>query len=68
MAKYMVSIDKSGCISDAICTAICSNWYMGADGKANYRKEIIDESEYEENHEAEISCPTSVIKVQPVAD
>lgn len=63
MAKYKVSIHRQGCIGDAICTALSKNWYMGIDGKASFRNEIIDESEYESNHEAEISCPVAVINI-----
>ena len=67
MAKFRVSIDRSACISDAICTAVSGNWYMDSDGKASFRKEIIDDSEYDENHEAEISCPMSIIKIEKVS-
>lgn len=67
MTKFKVSIDRSACISDAICTAISENWYMDRDGKASFVKEVIDESEYEDNHEAEISCPVSVIKITRIS-
>ncbi len=67
MAKFKVSINRSACISDAICTAVSENWYMDSDGKASYHKEIIDDSEYDENHEAEISCPMSIIKIEKVS-
>lgn len=63
MTKFKVAIERSACISDAICTAISDNWYMDRDGKASFVKEFIEESEYEANHEAEISCPVSVIKI-----
>ena len=63
LTKFKVSIDRSACISDAICTAISENWYMDRDGKASFRNEIIDEGQYAENHEAEISCPVSVIRI-----
>lgn len=67
MAKYKVSIDRQGCIGDAICTALSRNWFMDSDGKASFRSEIIEESEYESNHEAEISCPVAVIRLQKLA-
>lgn len=67
MPKFKVSIDRSACISDAICTAISSNWYMDRDGKASFYNEFIDESDYTDNHEAEISCPVSVIKIEKVS-
>ena len=63
MAKYRVSIDREGCIGDAICTALSENWYMDSDGKASFRSEIIGEPEYDSNHEAEISCPVAIIKL-----
>lgn len=64
MAKYKISIDRPGCIGDAICTALSRNWFMDSDGKASFHREIIDESEYESNYEAEISCPVAVIRMQ----
>lgn len=67
MPKFKVSINRSACISDAICTAISNNWYMDRDGKASYHREIIDDSEYNDNHEAAISCPVSVIKIEAVS-
>lgn len=63
MEKFKVSIDREGCIGDAICTALSRNWFMDTDGKASFRSEIIDESDYESNHEAEISCPVAVIRL-----
>ncbi len=62
--RYVTSIDRTRCIGDAICTALCSNWYMDADGKAQFKKEIIDKNEYAENLEAEKSCPTGVIRIR----
>lgn len=67
MPKFKVSINRSACISDAICTAISSNWFMDGDGKASFHKEIIDDADYDDNHEAEISCPVSVIKIEKVS-
>lgn len=63
MGKFKVSINRTGCIGDAICTALSQNWFMDSDGKASFRKEVIGDSEYPDNHEAEISCPVAVIKV-----
>lgn len=67
MSKFKVSINRSACISDAICTAISNNWYMDGDGKASFHNEVIDESEYTDNHEAAISCPVSVIKIVEIS-
>ncbi len=64
MTVYRVAIDRDRCMGDAICTALCSNWYMDRDGKASYRQETISDSEYESNHEAEISCPAGIIEVR----
>ena len=51
-------------MGDAICTALCSNWYMDTDGKARFRQETISDSDYESNHEAEISCAAGIIEVR----
>lgn len=66
MARFKVSIDRSACISDAICTALSSNWYMDRDGKASFRNEIIGDSDYAHNREAEISCPVAVIRIEEI--
>jgi ferredoxin len=68
MAKYSLSIDRENCISDAICTALCSNWKMDEGGKASFVKGTIGDEEYECNREAEISCPTGVIRIKRIAD
>lgn len=64
MDKYRVSIDRQGCIGGAICTALSDNWFMDGDGKASFHNEVIEGPDYESNHEAEISCPVAVIKIQ----
>ena len=64
MAKYRVSIDREYCISDAICSALCSNWRMDDDGKASFVKGTIGEEDYECNREAQVSCPTGVIRIE----
>ena len=66
LAKYKITIEREGCISDAICTALCRNFIMDDDGKASVINEIVDESEYPSHHEAEISCPTGVIRVRRI--
>lgn len=64
MPKYKITVDRKGCLADTICTAICGeNWFMDDDGKASFRKDIIDEDEYQCNHEAALSCPTGIIKI-----
>ena len=68
MSRYRVSIDRKGCIGDAICTALCQNWYMDSDGKASFRNELIVQEEYDSNREASISCPTGVIKIDRVIE
>jgi ferredoxin len=64
MMAYRVRIERDKCMGDAICTALCSNWYMDTDGKARFRQETISDSDYESNHEAEISCPAGIIEVR----
>lgn len=64
MTRYKITLDRDGCIGDAICTALCQeNWFMDSDGKANFKKAEFDDSELECNSEAEKSCPTGVIKI-----
>ncbi len=63
MSSYRVSIDRKDCIGDAICTALCDNFYMDSDGKASVRNEIIPDSKSEENIEAERSCPVGIIRI-----
>ncbi len=67
MSTYKVSIDRSACIGDAICTALSKNWFMDSDGKASFHRETIDDSEYESNHEAEISCPVAIINIEKLS-
>lgn len=67
MAKYKITLDREGCISDAICSSLCpENWYMAEDGKANFKKEKIGEDELECNKEAAKSCPTGIIKITKI--
>lgn len=67
MSKYRISVDREGCLADTICTALCpDNWYIDNDGKASFKKEIIDESEYGDNKEAALSCPTGIIRIRKI--
>lgn len=67
MSKYRISVDRSGCLADTICTAICpQNWFMDMDGKASFRNEIIDEEDLECNREAALSCPTGIIRINKI--
>lgn len=67
MVKYRISVDRNGCLADTICTAMCpENWFMDDDGKASFKKELIEEEEYQCNHEAALSCPTGIIKISRV--
>lgn len=64
---YKISLDRKGCLSDAICTALCpSNWFMDTDGKASFRNEILNENELEDNMEASKSCPTGIIRISKI--
>lgn len=67
LANYKVSINREGCIGDAICTALSKNWFMDRDGKASFHSETIEDHEYGSNHEAEISCPVAVISVRKIS-
>ena len=67
MSEYRITLDRKGCLSDAICTALCpSNWFMDSDGKASYKHEIIGEKDLEENMEASRSCPTGIIRISKI--
>ncbi len=66
MNRFRIDFEREKCLGDAICTAICSNWYMDSDGKASYRNNEIGQEDYEENHEAEISCPAEIIKIRKI--
>ncbi|MCL5802403.1 MAG: ferredoxin [Thermoplasmataceae archaeon] len=67
MAGYKISLDRKGCLSDAICTALCpSNWFMDSDGKASFKNEVIGENELEDNMEASRSCPTGIIRISKI--
>lgn len=64
LKQYRITVDREGCLADAICTAMCGeNWFMDTDGRASFRNETIEESEYECNMEAAKSCPTGIIKI-----
>lgn len=67
LSRYRIDVERDRCLADTICTALSpENWYMDEDGKASFKKEIIDEGEYESNHEAALSCPTGIIKIRKI--
>ena len=69
MAKYKINLDRSKCIGCGACVAACpSNWEMQDDGKTRNKKEIISDSEYSGNKEAEEVCPVNAINLIKTKD
>lgn len=67
MAKYRIIYDREGCIGAASCCAACpDNWVLAKDGKADFKKEIIEEKELPANKDAAESCPVMVIHIENV--
>ncbi|GGM66712.1 hypothetical protein GCM10007108_01130 [Thermogymnomonas acidicola] len=65
MVKYRIRIDREKCMSDAICTAICPQFfYMDDEGKAAVSREVVQESELGCVMEASKSCPAGIISVE----
>ena len=55
-----------GCIGCAACPAVSDNWEMkeiDGEEKADFKKQDVEESEFEENMEAAESCPVEVIHI-----
>ncbi|MEM2707824.1 MAG: ferredoxin [Candidatus Pacearchaeota archaeon] len=65
MKKFKVKIDKEKCIGCGSCVSICDNFYI-KNGKANVKKEIINEEEYDKNLEAAELCPTNAITIEEI--
>lgn len=69
MARYKVNLNRPDCIGCGACVAACpSNWEMQSDGKTQNKKDVIEDSEYAENREAEEVCPVNVIKISKISD
>ncbi len=67
MATYRIIYEREGCIGAASCVAACSgNWVLAKDGKADFKKEIIEEHELQANKDAAESCPVMVIHIEEV--
>jgi len=62
---YKIVYDRDGCIGAGSCVAANpENWFMEADNKANFKKEIITEKELAKNMEAAKVCPVTVIHIE----
>ena len=67
MVKYKVILDRPNCIGCGACVAACpENWEMQSDGKTSQKKELIEESEFSTNKEAEQVCPVDVISIKKI--
>lgn len=60
MAKIVQTHEE--CIGCGACVAVCDNWEMGSDGKAQAKKTDVDEIGC--NKEAADVCPVGCIKIE----
>lgn len=67
MTKYKVELDEKACIGCGACTVCCDNFVLSGD-KAKPVKNIIDQSEFKANKEAEEGCPVTCIVVKKIED
>ncbi|MGV8086331.1 MAG: ferredoxin [Candidatus Woesearchaeota archaeon] len=67
MTKYKVEVDEKTCIGCGACTVACDNFALNGD-KAKPIKEIIDQSEFKANKEAEEGCPVSCISIKKIEE
>lgn len=67
MRKFKVMIDKEKCIGCGSCVSVCDNFYI-KEGKANVKKDIITEKEYDKNLEASELCPTGAIIIEEIKE
>ncbi|MFH1400607.1 MAG: ferredoxin [Nanoarchaeota archaeon] len=66
MANYKVCItERKDCMSCELCTNLApDNFFIDEDGWANVKSEKVDQSKYQENKDAQDSCPAQIIKVE----
>jgi ferredoxin len=67
MRKFRVKVDKEKCIGCGSCVSICPNFYLKG-GKAEVKKEIITEKEYDNNLEAAEMCPVNAISIEEIKE
>ena len=67
MTKYKVELDERTCIGCSACTVACDNFIASGD-KAKVVKDVIDQSEFKANKEAEEGCPVQAIVVKKIED
>jgi len=67
MKKFKVKVDKESCIGCGSCVSVCKNFYL-KEGKAEVKKEIITEEEYDNNLEAAELCPTNAITIEEIKE
>lgn len=63
-AQLKIVQNRKKCIGCGACAVICpANWFMDDDGKASYKKTIIEKGEEACNKVAAGVCPLRIIKI-----
>lgn len=66
MKKFKVKVDKNKCIGCGSCISICPKNFYFKEGKAEVKKEIITEKEYDFHLEALELCPVDAISIEEI--
>jgi len=66
MRKFKVKVDREKCIGCGSCISVCPENFYFKDGKAEVKKEIITEKEYDCNLEAAELCPVDAISIEEI--
>ena len=67
MTKYKVELDEKTCIGCGACTVACDNFILSGN-KAKAVKDVIDQSEFKANKEAEEGCPVTAIVIKKIEE
>lgn len=67
ISSYRIKFNSLQCVGDAVCTAVCSNWVMGPNGKSHPVNALVTDSNLNENLEAAKLCPFRLIRMIKVA-
>ncbi|MEM2713838.1 MAG: ferredoxin [Candidatus Pacearchaeota archaeon] len=68
MRKFRVKVDREKCIGCGSCVSTCPSNFYFKEGKADVKKEVISESEYDCNLEASELCPVGAISVEEIKE
>lgn len=66
MRKFKVNVDREKCIGCGNCVSVCPENFYLKEGKAEAKKEIINETEYDSNLEAAEMCPVEAISIEEI--